>query len=365
MPDDAGGRIPEGGTDLDRILALIPGLFPGSTTDNTNSPAALDASSQLLPLLMQMFTSGDFSVQAADKDSAGAVQSIINGMLQSGMPGISGSESISGGYNSTTAQLLRNDLATRAAEAGAARKDSTRLAYASQRNSQGGLIVQLINAMANAQRSRTTSTSATGNQAAAGTAALLAALKALTGGKGSGGGQAPKPSPGAGGGGSKPGAEPDTSGTGGSGAGGRESEEDARQNDPLYQSGGGTGNNPNSPAGDPFAEDPYEVDQFLGDNSVTRDDSNNDPYQIDQSRDDGGLFNNNGGGNPGDGFTDNFDFGDMGLGDFNFDLGDFSGGNNDFGNFGDFGGDGGFDFSFFDDFGGGGDTGGGYSIDEF
>lgn len=362
MADDAGGRIPEGGTDLDRILALIPGLFPGSTTDNTTSPAALDASSQLLPLLMQMFTSGDFSAQAADKDSAGAVSSIINGMLQSGLPGISSSESISGGYNSTTAQLLRNDLATRAAEAGAARKDSTRLAYAGQRNSQGGLIVQLINAMTNAQRLRQTSTSATGNQAAAGTAALLAALKALTGGKGSGGGQAPKPSPGAGAGGSKPGAEQDTSGTGGSGSGGRESEEDARQNDPLYQSGG-SGNNPNSPAGDPFAEDPYEVDQFLGDNSVTRDDSNNDPYQVDQSLSDGGLFDT-GNGNPGDGFTDNFDFGDMGLGDFNFDLGDFSGGNNDFG---DFGGDGGFDFSFFDDFGGGsGDGGGGdYSVDEF
>jgi hypothetical protein len=151
-------------------------------TVTENSPEGSAAAQQLMPILLQMLTSQDFSQEAAGRDAQGQVDMIIKQMMEGGIPNILNAENISGGYAGTTATLLKNDLASRAAGEGANRIATVRNQYAGQRNAQSTLMIQLINAMTNANRVRSTSTNNQGlvqnrnAQRAAGLAALLAML---------------------------------------------------------------------------------------------------------------------------------------------------------------------------------------------
>lgn len=336
MPDAS--TIPDPGAfgDLSQITELIRGLFPTNVDSSEVSPAGLDAGNALLPMLMQMFQSSNFSPQQADADSADAVSRIVRQAIEGGMPGIAGAENIGGGYNTTTAGLLRNDLAVKAGEAGAARRDSTRLAYAGQKNAQGTQLIALINALTNAQRLKGQTTSNKGNAAAAGTTALLALLRSMMNSNKQNGskGQPPsqnKPANSA----NKP--APSTQG---------EVNRDGVPSDKPY-----TPFEENYPDGEVPVKDPYEVDQEnMGNQEVPP----IDPYEVDMA---GDPFDMTGDIGNGVDFTSG-DFGDLSTADFG-DLGDLGnlGDLTDWGDFSDIGNE---DWSFLDGFGDGtgGDGGG-------
>lgn len=182
------------------LIDLFTQLFGGggtTTTGDTQSPEAVQAAQSLMAVLGPELTNNDFSNAAAERDSTGAIQSIIRQMTESGLPTITTGENAAGGYNSTAASLLKNDLATRTAEAGAAKLSATKTSYATARQGQIAQIINLIRTMATAhtQNVTTTQRNALLNQnntrnaaAAAGAAALLRALT----GKGNGG-KAPTP----------------------------------------------------------------------------------------------------------------------------------------------------------------------------
>lgn len=192
MPDPT--TFPETGGgfgDLQSLINIFQQLFGGGGTNTqgeSQSPEALAAAQSMMGLLGPEFTNGQFSPEQADRDSAGQVQAIIRQMTESGMPGIQTGENSAGAYNSTAAQLLRNDLATRTAEAGAARVATTRTQYASARQSQINSMIALITAMSNAHRTNSTNSAtnallnAQNTRNAARAAAAAAALRALTGG---------------------------------------------------------------------------------------------------------------------------------------------------------------------------------------
>src|SRR5690348_9516855 len=108
MPDPA--EIPLQDNDLSGILGLITQLFGSeiNTGTGSSSPEALDAMKQLFPMLLQQFQSGDYSPEAAAKDAQGEVDMILKRAAEFGLPTVAQAENVSGGYNSTTSQLLRN-----------------------------------------------------------------------------------------------------------------------------------------------------------------------------------------------------------------------------------------------------------------
>lgn len=200
IPGENGG----GFGDIQSLINIFTQLFGGggsNTTGDSQSPEALTAAQNLMTLLGPEFNSGQFSPEQADRDSAGQVTQIIRQMTEAGLPVITGAENASGGYNSTAGLLLKNDLATRTAEAGAARIAATRTQYASARSAQISQMIMLIRAMSDAHRTNTTNTTtnalinSTNARRAAAAAAAAAALRAMTRGRNpaSAGAKPPKP----------------------------------------------------------------------------------------------------------------------------------------------------------------------------
>lgn len=181
MPD---GTIatPNPAGDIQSWVNLLGSIFgtSGSTNSNTTSPEGLQAGTSLLPILMQMLTSSDFSPDAAERDSQPAVQLILKQLMESGIPQISGQEGSAGAYNSTTSALLKNDLAARGAAEGAALIAKNKATYGALRTGQANSLIGLINSIINANRQ--TQTNTTTPNLASNTAARNAALAGLAAG---------------------------------------------------------------------------------------------------------------------------------------------------------------------------------------
>ena len=313
----AEGEIPNSGPfseygGLPGIMTLLQGLFGGgsSSQSDANSPEGLQAAMGLLGPLLGEFNNGDYSPAAADRDSEATVQQIIRQMSETGNPIIQGAEQSGGGYSSTTASLLRNDLASRIVQAGAAEKANTKTKYAAARQAQVSQVLSLIKIIADAHRTQAIQNQTQGlidntnARRAAAAAAAASALKGLTQKPQAGGN---KPGKGGGGGGGKPGKN-DESPAGkdySNYESGRETEEDARSNDPDYKTGELTDAN--------FPNDDVLGADLRGDNQESNNELNADPFDI---------FHNEGGNNEdfGDLFGDLDSLGDVDLS--NIDLGD-------------------------------------------
>lgn len=358
MPDDAAGHITGeqpfsefGG--VQGLLGILGTLFGtgGSENSDANSPEGMQAAQQLFAMLMPGLTSDDFSPEAATRDASAAFGGIFRQMAEAGMPVIQGAEGVSGGYNSTSAALLRNDLGARIGEAQANKLTSTKTSYAAAQQGKISQILALIKIISDAHRTQAINRQTQGlanntdaRRAAAAAAAAAALKNAL---KPQSGKNPQKPG---GGGGTKPsgdGPMPRSAD--------RETEEDARQNDPDY----GNGDNP---SGDPLREyyddglsgrqteeDARQEDPFYGDSSGYYDSEgnlhadNDDPFALmgeigDQPFDEIGDF---------PGLDDLGDLGDLGDLWGDGDLGDIP--DFDFEDFPDF------DFEGDDPFAGGGD----------
>lgn len=161
MADAVIPTIPTTGGGLGNLQALanlLPALFGQnqSTSTETVSPEGLDSSMQVIMMLMQELLQGDFSQGAADADSAKLMEGLFKQILEGNLPGINGAEAASGGYNSTTAALMRNDLRARMAAEGAKVNVQLKNQYANNRNAQVNSLIQAINAAIRARQVQNT-----------------------------------------------------------------------------------------------------------------------------------------------------------------------------------------------------------------
>lgn len=104
--------------ELESINNLIQTLQASQETITSRGTARsneiLNALTNVIP---EVF--GKFTREQAIKDSRGAVNALVNDILNKGIPGISTSQTLSGGFNDTTTKLLRDNLVVQAAAAGA------------------------------------------------------------------------------------------------------------------------------------------------------------------------------------------------------------------------------------------------------
>jgi hypothetical protein len=125
----------------------------GSTTSNIYDPAAKAA-------LDAALGNPQYTKTAAITDAQGAMDAAVQASLKAGMPSISSAAKSSGGYNSTTQDMLNNDLTARSAQAGA----NVVLQNIAQYNALNAQNVQAATGAVDA----TKSTSTTGTQTTAG-----------------------------------------------------------------------------------------------------------------------------------------------------------------------------------------------------
>src|SRR6266404_3363063 len=149
--------IPEANpmTDIQGLLNIISSIFgqQGNSNVTEGSQPAMDAINQILPLIISQFQQNDFSSEAAVKDSQPLIDQITKDLAEKGIPLVNQGEQAAGGYSSTTASLLKNDLASSAAAKGAAQISATKTAYSGARQMQ---LMQLISLIGNLRASSLT-----------------------------------------------------------------------------------------------------------------------------------------------------------------------------------------------------------------
>jgi hypothetical protein len=106
---------------IDLITNLAPLLLgTGKQTTSTSNTASKQGLDPKTSAMLQSLISGkEYSKGAAVSDTQGAMENAMKLMMQSGMPDISNALHAQGAYNSSTNNLLTNDLMSRAAGAGA------------------------------------------------------------------------------------------------------------------------------------------------------------------------------------------------------------------------------------------------------
>jgi len=115
-----------------------------SSLQENFSPLAVDQIGQTFPGLLGEFQGGDYSKEAAIRDSMGGVQNLFQDFRQTALPGVFNAEAASGGYNSSTGQLLNNDLISKVIAQGRGLIAKNVNDYAGIRNAQAGNITNMI-----------------------------------------------------------------------------------------------------------------------------------------------------------------------------------------------------------------------------
>lgn len=165
-----------------------------SGTTGKESPLALSFLQQLIPSLQGQVFNQDFSKEAAIRDSAGGVNQILKTLREQALPGVFAAEAASGGYNSTTKQILTNDLSARAAGQAQALVTDTVTKYAGADTARTKSLIDSINSAINAQQNATTQSMSNAatvsdttdkgllqNPLALGAAGVMAALSGIQG----------------------------------------------------------------------------------------------------------------------------------------------------------------------------------------
>jgi hypothetical protein len=190
MPDTQLPEPPLYG-DTTQLVDLMNKIFGTQTSGTETTSPGNDAQAliqQFLARALPGIDSGQYSKEAAIKDSSGLVDQIMKQFTEGGLPQIYQAQQNSGGYNSTTAQLMSNDAVSRAAAAGAAATSKTITDYSQIQQQQKESLLKLVLGMLTA--SRTTTKAQTNNASsppAKAAAALGEAIKnAMKGGQSTG-----------------------------------------------------------------------------------------------------------------------------------------------------------------------------------
>lgn len=97
-----------------QLPTLLPMLFGSNTTTQNLSPDMQNILQGLMGNQSGIATSGDFSKEAAIKDSQGLIEQIMKSMKETTLPSIYQQAAGHGGYNASTTKLLANDAFSRA-----------------------------------------------------------------------------------------------------------------------------------------------------------------------------------------------------------------------------------------------------------
>lgn len=98
---------------LTQLMQVMQAYDPEKKTTTSGTPGSQASVDALLANLLGQTTSGAYSKDAAFKDSDAIVQQIFNEFQNTALPQIYNAQANSGGYNSTTGQLLANDAFSR------------------------------------------------------------------------------------------------------------------------------------------------------------------------------------------------------------------------------------------------------------
>jgi len=185
LTTDAAGRIQNPAADfmspggLNQLADFWSKLFGANKTETstTSSPLAEAPLQALIASLFSDISSSPYTREGALKDSAGGVNEIIQKMLEQSMPQVLQAQATSGGYNASTARLMGNDLAARAAGQGAALQADTIAKYAQIQQQKVQGLIQALNSAVTASKIQqsTTATQGLAQNNAAKKAALAAA----------------------------------------------------------------------------------------------------------------------------------------------------------------------------------------------
>lgn len=104
-------------SEMDSLSKLLERVLSSSTGTTTKGGAREDASLSRLTEVLRTFMVDP--IAAAKEQSRGAVDSTVSRILNQGIPGINTAQTMSGGYDSTTTKIMRDNLITQAAMAGA------------------------------------------------------------------------------------------------------------------------------------------------------------------------------------------------------------------------------------------------------
>jgi hypothetical protein len=157
--------------DITSLVDLIKNISgTQSDTNGTTQTAPGDQANALLAQVLERILpgmdSGQYSPDAAVKDSQGLVDQIMQSYRESTLPNIYQAERSGGGYNSTTAQLLANDAMAKASAQGAAQVSSTKEKYAQITNQQQQQLVNVLLGLIAANKKSTTTQSTTAGKPA-------------------------------------------------------------------------------------------------------------------------------------------------------------------------------------------------------
>ena len=141
----AGGTQTEQG--LSELIENLIAKTTGTTTKGTQQ--SRDALGIALEGILAEFTG--FSAEAADESSRESVSAAINDVLNSGLTDVRTANTVTGGYNSTTTKLLRDNVLAQASSAGARVKEETRARFEQNR---AGLIGNFLDTIATIQDSQ-------------------------------------------------------------------------------------------------------------------------------------------------------------------------------------------------------------------
>lgn len=118
---------------LSTLISSLNSFNPTTATTKAGSPEANASLDALMQSLTGTATGDDFSKEAAGVDSDALVAQIMQAFKEQALPQIYQAQTNSGGYNSTTGQLLANDAFARSVAQGQAAKVKTATDYANVR----------------------------------------------------------------------------------------------------------------------------------------------------------------------------------------------------------------------------------------
>lgn len=174
--------IPEVGAfgDLSGIIDTLNKILGTNSNGTESTNLGGDASGALQAFVSRFlptFDANQYSPENADKDAATITDQIIKQFQENDLPDIFSAQNTSGGYNSTTAQLLADDARARAVGKASKSAVDLRDSYAKQRQAQTEQFLKLVLGLAAVNRS-TSKQSTTGASSQAAKNAALAAMAA-------------------------------------------------------------------------------------------------------------------------------------------------------------------------------------------
>lgn len=158
---------------LTQLMTTLSAYDPTTKTETSGSPGAQANIDSILAQLTQQLGSGAYSKDAAFKDSDALLAQIFQSYRENDLPQIYNAQVNSGGYNSSTAQLMANDAFSRAVVQSQATKLKAATDYGQVNNQLANAATAAGNVATKTNQTSTQQKNASGITKAVGAATVL------------------------------------------------------------------------------------------------------------------------------------------------------------------------------------------------